>query len=292
MIIDFSSNPPIPAFRRSAPHLLNYRRVYQASEAEVEEPAGEAALADYLKTYDSLDARAVIVKARDLESTFGFKIANQEVAEFCKAQGPRFIGFAGVDPHKGKEAVEELVLAVEELGLRGLNLQCFEHKLHVNDRLLYPLYEACLKLDIPVNIHCGINFSTRSLMTYGRPELLDQVMVDFPGLRACAAPPGWPWVSELIGVAWRHPSLCIGLVAVRPKYLTLAGSGFEPLLQYGSSLLQDRIIFGSSYPLMPVARSVAEIRSLPIPEAVQRKWLYENAATFLRLDGGAPGPNR
>ena len=32
MLIDFSSRPPHPDFSPPAPHLQNYRRVYQASE--------------------------------------------------------------------------------------------------------------------------------------------------------------------------------------------------------------------------------------------------------------------
>ena len=74
----------------------------------------------------ALGARHVVVKARDLETTFGFRIRNEDVAAFCREHGPRFIGFAGVDPHKGMTALRELEFAVTELGLRGLNLQCFE----------------------------------------------------------------------------------------------------------------------------------------------------------------------
>jgi uncharacterized protein len=283
MIIDFSSTPPLPELRGVTPHLQNYRRVYRASEEQADQAVGPEALASYLRLYDGLDARAVVVKARDAESTFGFKIENRDLARFCETHGPRFIGFAGVDPHKGKPAVAELEIAVNELGLRGLNLQCFEHKLHPNDRLLYPLYAKCVELDIPVNIHCGVNFSRQTLMSYGRPELLDEVLVDFPELRVCAAPPGWPWINELIAVAWRHPNLWIGLVAVRPKYLTVAASGYEPMLQYGRTILKERIIFGSSFPMMPVERSVAEIRALPIDLEIQHRWLYANAAEFLRI---------
>ena len=283
MIIDFSSNPPLPELRGETPHLQNYRRVYRASEEKADQSTGPAALAEYLKLYEGLDARAIVVKARDAESTFGFKVDNGDLAAFCRAQGSRFIGFAGVDPHKGERAVAELEFAVKELGLRGLNLQCFEHKLQANDPLLYPLYAKCVELDIPVNIHCGVNFSRQSLMKYGRPEALDEVLVAFPDLRVCAAPPGWPWINELIAVAWRHPNLWIGLVAVRPKILAVAASGYEPLLQYGKTILKDRIIFGSSFPMMPVERSVAEIRALPIPEEIQHRWLYANAAELLRL---------
>lgn len=277
-LIDFNSRPPIPAFAPQAAHLQNYRRVYRASESAV---SGD--LKDYLETYERLGVAHVVVKAKDAQTTFGVKTPNEAIAQFCAAHGPRFIGWAGVDPNKGDAAVQELRHAVRELGLRGLNLQCFEHKLAINDPKMYPLYRACVELDIPVNIHCGINFSTDCLMEHGRPLLLDEVMVNVPGLRAVASPPGWPWVHELIGVAWRHRNLYIAVSAVRPKYLTIAGSGYEALLQYGNTVLQDQMMFGTSYPMQPVDRAVEEALALPLKEAVKEKWLYANAARFLEL---------
>jgi len=283
MIVDFSNRPPVAPFDQPAPHLGNYRRVYRASEARVADAEGTRPLAEYLATYDRLDARCVVIKARDVESTFGFKIANEDVAAFCRAHGTRYVGFAGVDPHKGMQAIRELDHAVRELGLVGLNLQCFEHRLDINDRRMYPLYAKCIELDIPVNIHCGVNFSSQTAMTHGRPEFLDEVMTHFPELRVCASPPGWPWVTDLIAVAWRHPNVWVGLVAVSPKYLAVVNSGYEPLLRYGSTLLQDRIIFGSSFPMLPVERSVQELHELPLSPEVREKWLCGNASRFLRL---------
>lgn len=277
-IIDFNSRPPIAAFQPKAAHLRNYRRVYRASEAEV-----TGGLGDYLAAYERVGAERVVVKAKDVETTFGIKAPNEAIAQFCAAQGPRFIGWAGVDPNKGDVALEELRHAVRALGLRGLNLQCFEHKLAINDPKMYPLYRACVELDIPVNVHCGINFSTDCLMEYGRPLLLDEVLVNVPGLRVVASPPGWPWVHELIGVAWRHRNLRIAVSAVRPKYLTVPGSGYEPLIQYGNTVLQDQMLFGTSYPMQPIERAVAEVLALPLKDAVKEKWLYVNAAKFLGL---------
>jgi predicted TIM-barrel fold metal-dependent hydrolase len=285
MLIDYASKPPVAAFNPpQQEHLQNYRRVYAASEARVEKPQDEkAALAGYLEAYMKVGARHVVIKARDNETTFGLKVPNEAAAAFCREHGPRFIGFAGVDPHKGMAAVRELEVAVRELGLRGLNLQCFELKLAINDKRMYPLYAKCVELDIPVNIHCGINFSTASLMEYGRPALLDEVMVHFPELRVCASPPGWPWIEELIGVAWRHPNLHIGVVAVRPKLLAMEDAGYKPLLAYGSKMLQDRILTGTSFPMQPVAQAYAEFEALPLPDGVKRKWLHDNAARFLNL---------
>ena len=284
-MIDFGSTPPIPEFNPpSKVHLANYRRVYKSSEERAKKEADpEDELASYLAAYDEAGVSKIVIKARDVESTFGLKISNEDVAAFCRRQGSRFIGFAGVDPHKGMAAIRELEHAVRELGLRGLNIQCFESKVAINDAKLYPLYAKCIELDIPVNIHVGINFSTATSMEYGRPVLLDQVMMHFPDLKVVAAPPGWPWVTELIGVAWRHPNVHIGLVAMRAKYLGVENSGYEPLLQYGNTVLQDRMIFGSAWPMQSIKQAIADIEGLPLKDATKQKWLHDNAARLLGL---------
>lgn len=282
--IDFSSVPQSPELAKTAPHLYNYRRVYRDSgDSPQRKPATEETLRDYLAMYERLGARHVVVKAKDLETSFGYKVANEDVAAFCRKHGPRYVGFAGVDPHKGMAAIRELEHAVRTLGLRGLNIQGFENRIDIDDPRMYPLYAKCIELDIPLNLHTSVNFSVETAMDHGHPRKLDRVMVHFPELRVCASPPGFPWVHELVAVAWRHPNVSIGLVAVRPKYLAVANSGYEGLLQYGNSVLQDRIIFGSSYPALPVERCIREIEALPLKDGVKRKWLHDNAARFLGL---------
>ena len=141
-MIDYGSTPPLTQFNPAdKAHLDNYRRVYASSEKRAGRGMGTPAdaLRDYFAMYDRVGAEHVVIKARDVETTFGLKIRNEDVAEFCREHGPRFIGFAGVDPHKGMDAVRELEFGVRELGLRGLNIQCFECKLPINDKKLYPL---------------------------------------------------------------------------------------------------------------------------------------------------------
>ncbi len=191
MLIDFSSRPPHPDFSPPAPHLQNYRRVYQASERRSAASDAAQGLDSWLETYERLGARHVVLKARDLTTTFGFRISNEAVAEFIRAHGPRYVGFAGVDPWQ-EDAVDHFDHAIRHLGLRGLNLQCFELKMRPDDERLFPLYEKAIELDVPVNIHCGINFSTHTPMALGRPEYLDNVMVRYPELRAVASPPAGP----------------------------------------------------------------------------------------------------
>ncbi|KAA0892687.1 amidohydrolase family protein [Pusillimonas sp. ANT_WB101] len=289
--IDYASIPPTATLGRNpSRHMANYEKVFAASLARAEDKAatevGNEAddLAEYLRTYDELGIDRVVIRARDVETTFGIKVANETVAEFCHAHAPRFIGLASVDPHKGIAALREFEHAILHLGLRGLHLPCFEHKLAVNAKELYPLYAKCIELDVPVNVHVGMSFSSAVPMTYGLPRYLDEVMVHFPELKVVASVPAFPWILELIGVAWRHPNVHIALNAMRPKYLQTAGSGFEPLLQYGRTILKDRIICGSNWPLQPVRKYFDELEALPLEEGVLAGWVGGNAARLFKMD--------
>src|SRR5690348_2621368 len=75
-MIDFGSTPPTAEFNpTSRTHLANYRRVYRASEDRARAEADpKAALRSYLAAYDEIGASKIVIKARDVETTFGLKI--------------------------------------------------------------------------------------------------------------------------------------------------------------------------------------------------------------------------
>ena len=65
--------------------------------------------------------------------------------------------------------------------------------------------------------------------------------------------------------------------AMRAKYLGVENSGYEPLLQYGNTLLQDRMIFGTAWPMQPIKQAIADVEGLPLKDVTKRKWLHDNA---------------
>lgn len=311
MIVDFRVIPPLPktfeAFIVPPEHHAGYARLYNyddgprsllpyaldiervsfrdrvSSRAQLLRYVAEAGVSAYLEILDAVGIDVVVVPATDLRSTFGSYTSNDSVAELQRQAGGRIFGIAAVDPHREAEAVWELERAVRELNLKGLTVGPWEHKIHAEDRLYYPLYEKCVELNIPCILHVSTNLSPKVPMEYGHPRHLDQVAVDFPDLKIIANHGGWPWVLELMAVALRHPNVYISPAGMRPKYYTIEASGWTPLVHYGNNLLQDRVLFGSLWPLMPFRRTIDEIRDLPLRDAVKEKWLGGNAARLLGL---------
>ena len=197
----------------------------------------------------------------------------------------RFIPWARISPNDGMAGVRELESLVRERGLKGLEVSCFREKMRANDKKYYPLYAKCVELDIPARVYCTMNYASDRPMDLGRPLYLDEVCSDFPELSVIAGLGGWPWVPELVGVARRHQNLYIDLAAHKPAHIPKPGSGWEMMLQFGNTLLSDRMLFASSWITLGLSPKevVEEFNSIPMRDSVRPKWMGENAARLLKL---------
>jgi len=238
----------------------------------------------FVEQLKAMNVDKAVIFNLDEETPSGLKgLSNDYYADIVQRFPERFLGVAGIDPLKGMAAVRE-VRRCYELGMRGVAMRPFMFGLPPHDRRFYPVYTVCCELGIPIWLHLSINYSTRN-MEVERPIYLDIVAQDFPDLKLIAGHGGWPWVAELMGVAWRNANVYLDFASYLPTYFTRPGSGWEALLHYGNSVLQDRVLFGSTWLFMGLTiRQLADqVMALPLKPEVKRKWLYDNAARLFGL---------
>lgn len=243
-------------------------------------------LDEFVAALDTAGVRMSALHNFDEQSATGSEpVPNDRVAEIVEKYPGRFIGFAGVEPHKGKAAVREIDRCINELGLKAVGLRPFMHGIYANDPKYFPIYARCEEHGVPVWIHTSVNWTTRRRMDFGRPIHLDDVCMEFPGLKVIAGHGGWPWVNEMVALAWRHEHLYLDLSAYRPKYFSRRGSGWEMLLHFGNTTIQDKVLFGSDWLNLGVHIStvIEEVRSLPLTPNVVEKWLCTNAERVFGL---------
>jgi predicted TIM-barrel fold metal-dependent hydrolase len=288
-VIDFCVLPPLretlEGFADPSGPFAKYSALYarEASTALIQEVTKNP-VGFLLGLMDDAGVDIVVLTAEDAETTMGMKVPNEKVAALVRQCPDRFIGMAAVDPHKGMQGLRELEFAVKDLGMKGVCLEPWLHKIHSNDKLYYPIYAKCVELDVPVWIHTSVNFVPQLTIDFGRPIYLDEAAGHFPELTIVAGHGGWPWVNELMAVLWRHDNVFADIGAIRPRYIGTPGSGWETLLRYGDTILQDKIVFSTAWPAQDFKTSIAEIRQLPIKDGVKRKWLGGNASKILKLE--------
>jgi len=197
------------------------------------------------------------------------------VADVVRKYPKRFKGLAGIDPTEGMNGVRELEHAIGELGFVGAHVYPHWFEMAPHHRKYYPFYAKCVELNIPIQMqvgHCLLYSRERPLRSVGRPITLDTIACDFPELKIIGIHTGWPWVEEMISVAWKHPNVYIGSDAYAPKF-------WKPeFVRFIDSWGQDKVLFGTDFPIIDFERATREINELGLKEDSKQKLLWKNTA--------------
>ena len=272
-------------------------RSVNAPKANPEDNEHLAAMAAYFKTTAAsftVDDLAAYYRERQMAAvTFTIdqrdapedpaRATPEEIIERARAHADILIPFGSVDPARGAEAVKKARRQIEA-GAKGFKFHPSSQAFLPNDRSVYPVYEAIQEAGLPALFHTGqtgAGAGTRGgggiRLGYSNPIYLDDVAVDFPDMPIILAHPSFPWQEEALSVATHKPQVYIDLSGWSPKY-------FPPILvRYANSILKDRILFGSDYPVITPDRWIADFDKLDIKPEVRPLIMKENAIRLLGL---------
>ena len=222
----------------------------------------------------------IATKVGPLMHKASYHIPYAMVADAVNRYPDRFYGLAGLDPTEGMDGVRQLEQAVREHGFIGAHFYPHWFELAPDHARWYPFYAACVELDVPVQLQVGQSLvydTARPLRSVGRPISLDAVACDFPELKLVGIHVGIPWTEEMIAMAWKHANVYIGCDAHSPRYWPAS------FVHYINSFGQDKVIFGTDYPVLDFERTRREIEDLGLKDSVMIKLLRENARRLYRL---------
>ena len=228
---------------------------------------------------------AAVIFTVDAEAATGQPaLSNEEIADLAAQHSDVLIPFGSIDPARGAAGIRAARRLVEEHGVRGFKFHPSFQGFLPNDFRVYPLYEELQSLGVPALFHTGQTGIGANMpggggirLKYSNPLHIDDVAADFPGLKIIMAHPSFPWQDEALSVATHKQDVYIDLSGWSPKY-------FPPnLVRYANTLLQDKVLFGSDFPLITPDRWIADFEQLDIKDTVKPKIMKLNAAKLLGL---------
>ncbi|UCE31469.1 MAG: amidohydrolase [Burkholderiales bacterium] len=222
----------------------------------------------------------------DSESNLGRRrIPNEEIAQAARDNADMMIAFGSIDPHKGRMGAREARRLIEEEGVKGFKFHPTVQGFHPYDRMAWPIYEVVAEHGMPAIFHSGHSGIGSGMrcggglrLEYSNPMHLDDVAIAFPDMQIVIAHPSWPWQDEALSVAMHKPNVFIDLSGWSPKYFP------KQLVQYANTLLKDRVLFGSDFPLITPDRWMKDFDEAGFRPEVKPLILKENAIRLLRLD--------
>jgi predicted TIM-barrel fold metal-dependent hydrolase len=235
--------------------------------------------------YRELNMAAVVFTVDSGTFTGHPALSSEDICDAAREHADVLIPFGSVDPLRGADAVAQARRLVGEHGARGFKFHPSLQGFAPNDERFYPLWEEIQALGVPALFHTGQTGIGAGLpggrgikLRLSDPMLIDDVAADFPSLNVILAHPSVPWADSAISMATHKANVFIDLSGWSPKY-------FPPnLVRNANSLLQDKVLFGTDFPLLTAQRWLRDFEALDIKPDVRPKILKANAARLLGLD--------
>lgn len=183
----------------------------------------------------------------------------------------RLIGFGTL--HPASENIEGDLLHLLSLGLRGVKLHPDIQDFKIDDYRALSIYEACERHGVPILIHAGDSRYDRS-----NPNRLLPVLRIYNRLTVIAAHLGGysVWedaVEALAGLPNLYVDTCSSLPFLSDEKIR------EYIRRYG----EDRVLFGTDYPMWPAEGEIDRLLSLGLSDEAYRKIFSENIISLLGL---------
>lgn len=155
-----------------------------------------------------------------------------------------------------------------------------------------PYYELAERFKLPVIFHTGDTYSVRAKLRFAHPLLIDDVAVDFRGVKFVVAHVGNPWLTEAAEVVYKNVNVWADLsgLAIGSAEDFSADEKQETLQEAREALRRafryaerpNRFLFGSDWPLAPIAAYKSFIGSA-IPEIYHPLVFEDNARSLFQL---------
>jgi hypothetical protein len=221
------------------------------------------------------------------------RVEADEVYSVINKYPDRFFGLVGVSPLPGRwsryHPPTYIKYAVRQLGFKAVHLYPHWFGVRINDRRMYPIYETCSVLDIPVLFQNGSGTRMSNSRTCALPEWIDDIARDFPTLKIVGIHQGESWQSNFISMLGKDPNVYWGVDAGYEgklwgeEVLNLLRIDRGPSYQEQHQNYADKIFWGTDFPVQDWAWSLEAFDQLGLPEEIARKVIRDNAIRLFKL---------
>ncbi|HJO81952.1 MAG TPA: amidohydrolase family protein [SAR202 cluster bacterium] len=195
----------------------------------------------------------------------------------------QLVPFIAADPTAmpGEAGAKHVREMVEKHGARGIKLHPVVQRFEMTDPRMWPVYDACQELGIPILVHSG---PARGGEPYAEPRCFADVLAAFPNLTIVLAHLGGATWDQALEIARAYPNACFDCCEI----IEWTGAPNAPtdaqLARLIANIGPERVMMGSDFPWYDLDRQVERIMELPILSREQKEAMMgANAIRILGL---------
>lgn len=205
---------------------------------------------------------------------------NEVALEAIKRFPDRFFGSYEANPNFGMDEVRKIKRLHADFGIKAVTAfpSGLCPQVPLSDKKWYPIYAACVELDIPFCPCVGVP-GPRLPMAPQHVEQLDEICWFFPELKIVMRHGAEPWTDLAVKLMLKYPNLYYMTSAFAPKHYP------KNIIDYANSRGADKIMYAGYFPMgLSLDRIFKDMPNVPFKDEVWPKFLRENAVKVFKLD--------
>ena len=198
-------------------------------------------------------------------------------------QHPELVAFVAADVNAlpGSLCAAHITDMVENHVAAGVKLHGAYQDFDMSDERLWPTYQACEELNVPIIAHSGPDRKSRG---FAEPRAFAKMLDSFPQLRVVIAHlGGGSWIQTL-DIANAYPNTFFDCCEIVAWTQSENGPTEQELAQLIRDIGSSRVMMGSDFPWYDLDYSIDRVFSLPILSMEEKERIIgANAVDILGL---------
>lgn len=270
-VIDFRVRPLYKSYEEGFADGM-IKKFFDAFGYKLTDSVKDRTMDSLIKELDEAEVVKSVIPGRAVPG-FG----NEQLFELAEQYPDRFIVYPFLDVTDVDKALKDIDTYIINGKGQGASIEPgLGNDFKFDDERLFPIYEKLEKNNIPVLV--TISGWVFKVFDPTLPSQVDAVLNQFPNLKFIAAHAVWPFLKEIVAVAFKHPNLYL-----TADFEGTRGVGARDLRDGALHMVKNQVIFASSFPLGPIAQGVQSVKDWELPADIEKKVLYDNAAKLLGL---------
>ncbi len=185
-----------------------------------------------------------------------------------------------------KKNISKINKLFKDKTTKGFKIFPGHDPVYPTDSRWFPIYRLCIKHNLPLVIHTGINVNNKSCAKYNDPKYIVKVAKKFPKLKIIISHYFWPKLDYCFNATNGFNNIYFDTSALADSDVIKASGGIKKIKDILTKTVKRNpgsVLFGTDWPICNVKKHIDLVNSLAVSKEEKEKVFYKNSLEIFGL---------
>ena len=170
--------------------------------------------------------------------------------------------------------------------IKGFKIFPGHDPVYPTDERWIPIYKLCIKYNLPLIIHTGINTNDKECAKYNNPKHIIKIAKQYPKLKIIIAHYFWPKLDYCFKITDDFNNIYFDTSALADPEVVKTSGGINKIKSILIKTIERNsrsVIFGTDWPMCDLKKHLSLINSLNITKEEKDNIFYKNSIELFNL---------